>query len=67
MTGLRTMEGVSLKTLQKLGDETTILNILKDAQKFIEQKLLRVKDDSLFLTPEGKLFADGIASDLFRV
>ena len=67
MTGLRTSEGISLKTLQQLSDETTAVHILRDAQKFVQQKLLGVKDDSLFLTREGKLFADGIASDLFRL
>jgi oxygen-independent coproporphyrinogen-3 oxidase len=67
MTGLRTIEGVSLKKLMELSDETTVSDILKDAQKFAQQDLIEVKNDSVVLTQKGKLFADGIASDLFRI
>jgi len=67
MTGLRTSEGISLEAVEQLSDEPTALQILKEAQKFIYEKLMGVSDGTLFLTRKGKLFADGIASDLFRM
>ena len=67
MTGLRTSEGISLKTLEALSDEATVFNILKDAQKFMQRNLIVIENDSILLNRKGKLFADGIASDLFRL
>jgi oxygen-independent coproporphyrinogen-3 oxidase len=66
MTGIRTSEGVSLLKLRQLSDEPTTSDILEDAQKFMQRNLVQLRGDALFLTREGKLFADGIASDLFR-
>lgn len=65
MTSLRTLEGIKLDNLEKLSGETTIA-IIHDAQKFISQNLMERKNGSLVLTNKGKLFADGIASHLFR-
>jgi oxygen-independent coproporphyrinogen-3 oxidase len=67
MTGLRTIEGVDLNHLEKLSDKKIISKIINDAQKFIQQNLIEQKNNSLLLTQKGKLFADGIAADLFRV
>lgn len=67
MTGLRTIEGVDLNHLQKLSDKKIISKIIKDAQKFIQQNLMERRNDALILTQKGKLFADGIAADLFRI
>ena len=67
MTGLRTIEGVDLNHLEKLSDKKITLNIIHDAQKFIQQNLIEQKNNSLILTQKGKLFADGIAADLFRI
>ena len=67
MTSLRTSEGISLKAIAEISDERTALQIFKEAQKFIHQKLIGVNESTLFLTRKGKLFADGIASDLFRM
>jgi len=36
-----------------------------ESDKFKKTKKLKVIDHILILTPEGKLFADGIAADLF--
>jgi oxygen-independent coproporphyrinogen-3 oxidase len=35
------------------------------SKKFIESGKLILKENKLLLTKEGKLFADGIAADLF--
>jgi coproporphyrinogen III oxidase-like Fe-S oxidoreductase len=37
----------------------------RNSYKYIEQQLLHEKDGRLILTKQGKLFADGIAGDLF--
>jgi oxygen-independent coproporphyrinogen-3 oxidase len=66
MTGLRTKEGIGLDRLEKLSEEKTVSAIINDAQKFIRQNLMERKNGSLMLTNKGKLFADGIAADLFR-
>ncbi len=67
MTGLRTIEGVDLLHLKNLSGEKIVADIIHDAQKFIKQNLMERKNGSLVLTQKGKLFADGIAADLFRI
>lgn len=57
MTSLRTMEGTNLSIT---GD-----SLLKKSKKFIESGLMKLENNSLKLTKEGKLLADGIAADLF--
>ncbi|WP_315820077.1 coproporphyrinogen III oxidase [Paraflavitalea speifideaquila] len=65
MTSLRTMEGLSLQQVQQLSGEKGSKALLKNSSRFIEQQLLQEKDGRLVLTKQGKLFADGIAGDLF--
>lgn len=60
MTALRTTEGINLKLA---GDNAAM--ILMESKKYIDSGKLVLKDDFLILTNEGKLFADGIAADLF--
>ncbi len=64
MTSLRTIEGIKLQTisieLQAAGNE-----ILDKSKKFINTGLMKFENNSLILTKEGKLLADGIAADLF--
>ena len=62
MTSLRTMEGLNLDKL----DETEMGRLLIVSRKYIESGLLKHENNRLVLTKEGKLFADGIAADLFR-
>lgn len=57
MTSLRTMEGV------QPGMAGT--QILEKSKKFIDTGLMKLENDSLVLTREGKLLADGIAAELF--
>jgi oxygen-independent coproporphyrinogen-3 oxidase len=67
MTGLRTVEGVELNHMKKISEKKIVDEIINDAQKFIQQNLMERKNGSLILTNKGKLFADGIAADLFRI
>ena len=61
MTSLRTMEGLDLGKLSE-----AMSNELRDgSKKFIESGKLILKENKLILTKQGKLFADGIAADLF--
>jgi oxygen-independent coproporphyrinogen-3 oxidase len=66
MISLRTKEGLSLKHTTELNGEIVSSAIAKDAQKFIQQDLLELINDTLILTKKGRLFADGVAADLFR-
>ena len=61
MTSLRTIEGLDLDNLT----EATSQELRAAGKKFIESGKLILKENKLILTKEGKLFADGIAADLF--
>lgn len=39
--------------------------LLKTVRKYIDRGMVHIENDHIRLTREGKLFADGIASDLF--
>jgi oxygen-independent coproporphyrinogen III oxidase len=58
MTSLRTAEGLDLRKVQ--GPEFRVLS-----QKFIKAGKMIEENNFLKLTREGKLFADGIAAELF--
>ena len=64
MTSLRTMEGLKFEHIQ-FTEVMTKVELLKKSQRFINSGLLSFQNDTLILTIEGKLLADGIASDLF--
>ena len=57
MTSLRTMEGLQL--------DITGNEFIKRSQKFIDSGLIKLENNSLILTREGKLLADGITAELF--
>ncbi|TWW01734.1 radical SAM family heme chaperone HemW [Chitinophaga pinensis] len=65
MTTLRTSQGCILPVVaERFGtDKRDIL--LKMSRTFIDKGWMILRNDTLILTPEGRLFADGIASDLF--
>jgi oxygen-independent coproporphyrinogen-3 oxidase len=58
MTSLRTIEGLDLRKVQSA--EFRVLS-----QRFIKEGKMIEEDNFLRLTREGKLFADGIAAELF--
>ncbi len=65
MTSLRTMWGTDLdKINSEFGQHYATLT-QQQAQVFIEKGQLQLKHNTLQLTTEGKLFADGIAAELF--
>ncbi|MBC7873138.1 MAG: coproporphyrinogen III oxidase family protein, partial [Ferruginibacter sp.] len=57
MTSLRTMEGLQL--------DRTGMELLEKSKKYRESGLMKLENNALVLTREGKLLADGIAADLF--
>ena len=59
------MEGLSFQTVKEKWDDETVKEILFLSKKFIQQQLMFEKNNHLILTQKGKLFADGIAADLF--
>ena len=61
MTSLRTMEGLNLDKLEKTATE----KVLSTAERFINSGKMILQGNSLILTKEGKLLADGIAAALF--
>ncbi|HOZ85973.1 MAG TPA: radical SAM family heme chaperone HemW [Niabella sp.] len=61
MISLRTMEGIDLSQFSKQKVQT----VLNGAEKYINQQKLLVSDGFLKLSDQGKLYADGIAADLF--
>ncbi len=60
------MEGMSLQTVTTLSDEATASLLRRLSERLIREGLMKEEHDHLILTQEGKLFADGIAADLFR-
>jgi oxygen-independent coproporphyrinogen-3 oxidase len=65
MTSLRTMWGTDL---QKIGNEfgkIFLEDTLKNIVPFLQRDWLKNENNKLILTPDGKLFADYIASELF--
>lgn len=67
MTALRTKEGISLLELSTKFPKEASEEIAQNSSKYIHQELMKLEANHLTLTNKGKLFADGIASDLFAV
>jgi oxygen-independent coproporphyrinogen-3 oxidase len=67
MTSLRTMWGADLKKIERLFPGKINTYFLRSIVKPLQENFLVQKGDRLLLTRKGKLFADKIAGDLFRV
>jgi len=65
MTSLRTISGIDLRYVSKKFGEATRQALKENSQKHIRNLRLEDRNSSLVLSMEGKLFADGIAADLF--
>ena len=65
MTSLRTMEGLDLGWVVSRFGEREANQLQRDAQPYIDSGKMRYNNNHLQLTKEGKLFADGIAAELF--
>lgn len=66
MTSLRTMEGLNLEYIRNRFGNNYAVDITRTAEKYIQNNKLILTGDRLVLTNEGKLFADGIASEMFQ-
>jgi oxygen-independent coproporphyrinogen-3 oxidase len=67
MTSLRTMEGTDINKARGIFRGQASDDLLKHSEKFIERGWMQEHSNRLVLTREGKLFADGIASELFEI
>ena len=65
MTSLRTMEGMDMEMLKVNFGKDNYENLRSVSKKYIDSGKLIFENEQLILTSEGKLFADGIAADLF--
>jgi oxygen-independent coproporphyrinogen-3 oxidase len=65
MLSLRTMWGVDINHLQKLSGEASVLQFKEAIQSHIHKGWVKFSGDHYILTRAGKVFADGIAADLF--
>lgn len=65
MTGLRTIWGVSLEKIKTDFGPKYVTYIQTESEKYIQQKLLCIEDDTLKTTKEGAFLVDGIAAHLF--
>jgi oxygen-independent coproporphyrinogen-3 oxidase len=65
MTSLRTIEGLDLEHVSKTFGEEKSSKIKVASSKYENTGKLKAINCKLILTREGKLFADGIAADLF--
>lgn len=66
MTSLRTIEGMDLAIIEGKTDAATAAQILHESAQYLKDGLMKNENGRLILTPQGKLFADGIAAELFR-
>ena len=68
MTSLRTIEGIDLRLVERKFGKKEKEQLLQSVKKYMENKKVVVSEaGNLVLTNEGKLLADGIASDLFSI
>jgi oxygen-independent coproporphyrinogen-3 oxidase len=67
MTRLRTAKGINLDEVARIFDQKTRDNLVRMADKPIQQGLLFIKEGHLVVGAEGKFLTDGIASALFLV
>lgn len=65
MTSLRTMEGIDMNVIIKRFGKQVSDRIMQSVLPFLSEKIL-LENNNLRLTNKGKLFADGIAADLFE-
>lgn len=65
MTALRTMEGMDLDRVERAWGITARYQLERAAETALAKMWMTREGQKLILTAEGRLFADGIASDLF--
>ena len=65
MTSLRTMEGLNLDLVSNKFGEEISSKLQAASHKYESTGKLKIENRKIILTAAGKLFADGIAADLF--
>jgi oxygen-independent coproporphyrinogen III oxidase len=65
MTSLRTIEGLNLTVVEKRFGKKMSETLSSSIKKWEAGEKILLADNNILLTKEGKLFADGIAADLF--
>lgn len=65
MTSLRTMWGIDLKKIKTDFGQAYAEQVRKEIQPFLKEDHVILENDKVTLTASGKLFADGIAAELF--
>ena len=65
MTSLRTTEGLDLDIISRKFGKEFSSKILLASSKYETTDKIKINANKIVLTKEGKLFADGIAADLF--
>jgi oxygen-independent coproporphyrinogen-3 oxidase len=65
MTSLRTMEGLDLRFVSETFGKDKGMKLENNAGVYIGSNQMEKRNEKLILTKNGKLFADGIAADLF--
>ncbi len=65
MTSLRTIEGLDLNIIENKFSKSERNRIENETKNYIDKGQMILKQQNLVLTDDGKLFTDGIASDLF--
>lgn len=65
MISLRTMEGIDLRFIEKTFGTQRVTQLQAATRKYVNNYKVQTENYRLILTREGKLFADGIAADLF--
>ena len=65
MTSLRTIEGIDTNIVASKFGNNNLKTLLKKCENHIQTERIKTEKANIVLTREGKLFADGIAADLF--
>jgi len=65
MTALRRIEGIDLETVAQRWGADAVQNIRGIAEKYVASGQMVAEDQRIALTPAGRLFADGIAAEMF--
>ncbi|WP_232831806.1 radical SAM family heme chaperone HemW [Taibaiella helva] len=66
MTSLRTMWGADLDHIASVFGADARTRLLAESETFTDKGWMQIEEGKMILTTAGKLFADRIASDLFR-
>lgn len=66
MTAIRTIEGISLKHVEKTFGKEELKTLLARCAGRLKQKHIEQTADAIVLSKKGKFLADGVAVDLFK-